>query len=119
MSDILSPAILLAYAQGLHQVPTGEVRTGDIAYLSVLHQLVQCAEGLIERSHRVESMQMIDIDIVRTQPFEASVQLLDDVVSARSDVVRSLTKTKCRFSRNQYILALVVSESFTQSYFTV
>src|ERR1700761_1791814 len=70
VADVACPAIPLRNGQRLHQMPPGEVGAGDITLLAVAHQGVKRVERLLNRSAGVEAVQVIDVDIVRSQALE-------------------------------------------------
>ncbi len=49
VADVLGPAVTLGYGKGLHKVPAGKVGAGDVADLAGEDEVVERAEGLVDR----------------------------------------------------------------------
>src|ERR1700682_4660600 len=52
----------------------GEIGASDFAHLTGLHQSVECPQCLCDRNVRIGYVLLIEIDVVRSEPFEARVQ---------------------------------------------
>ena len=70
MACVARPSITLAHAERLHQVPTGEVRAGDVADLAFAYELVQRVQCLFHGRQRVECMKVVDVDVVGAEALQ-------------------------------------------------
>src|SRR5262249_61475297 len=57
--------LLARNRQRFHQLPRGKIRTTDVSHLAGTHQVVEGPQGIFERRQRIESMDLIEIDVVR------------------------------------------------------
>src|SRR3984885_11262633 len=101
MPDIAGPSILIRDGQRLHQMPAGEIGTGDVAHLAAAHQGVQGIERLLHRRERVESVEMVDVDVVGSQALEAGLTGMHQVQPAGADIVGSVAHRKSGLSGYQ------------------
>ena len=76
--------------QGLADLPGGEVAASGVAHLAGTHQVVEGADRLLERRGLVKDVSQIDVDIVRVQTGQGTLDLTDDVDPGQSPVVRSI-----------------------------
>jgi hypothetical protein len=54
-------------------MPAGEIRRADVANFPSAHEIVERVEDLFHRRHRIEAVQLEEIDVVGAQPAEAGV----------------------------------------------
>src|SRR5579872_71218 len=87
-------------------MPSGKVRTSDVAYLPTLHEIVERAQHFFDRSERVEPMQMVDVDVVRAQSLQTRIASLNQMVPGRSDIVWPNSHLERCFCRDQDALPL-------------
>ena len=59
----------LRRARRLVQLLGGEIRAADLPHLARLHQLVQRAERVGNRNVRIGLMQLVEVDVVGSEPF--------------------------------------------------
>ena len=52
-------------------MPSGEIRAADVADLAGLDQIVKGAESLLNGRRPVEGVELIEIDKIGTEPFQA------------------------------------------------
>src|ERR1700736_2012745 len=64
VSHVTRPAIAVGSGKRLHHVPAGKIGTGYVPYLTAFDQLVKRAQNFFDGSERVESMKMVNIDVV-------------------------------------------------------
>ena len=63
----------------LGDLPTCPVRVAKVANLARRHEGIQRTEGLLDRRKRVRSMELVQIDPVRAQSVQGSLNSADDV----------------------------------------
>ncbi len=68
MRDVALESSPLGDGERLHQVPSREVRAADVSNFSAAHELIEGAEHLIDRSQRVEGVELVQIDVVGPEP---------------------------------------------------
>ena len=71
----------LAPAQRARHPPGGEVRATDVARLARAHDVVERAQGLVDRRLRVWVVQLVEVDVVATEPPERPVDGVEDVLA--------------------------------------
>src|SRR5262249_11147188 len=108
MRDVLRPAVALRRRERLHQMPAGEIGAGDITDLTAARQRVQRIERLLDRGERVETMHVIDVDMINAETPQACVTSPEQVMARRTDVIRTFAESKGRFGRNQEVVALAL-----------
>src|SRR5262245_65144768 len=89
-------------------MPAGEVGAGDVTDLAAARQRVQRIECLLDRRERVETMHVIDVDVIDAEPPQACVTGFEQVVARRADVIRAIAESKGRLGRNQELVALAL-----------
>ena len=87
VGDVARQAVLLRDGQRLHQVPAREIRAADVADLAGAHQVVERAQGLLDRRHRVEGVELVEVDVIGPQAAEALLDRVDQVEPRGADVV--------------------------------
>ena len=81
------PAAFVGQRQRLHHLPSGHIADAQRADLAGAHQIVERAQGLVERRERVEAVQLVEVDVVELQAAQAGLDLVDDMVSALAAAV--------------------------------
>src|SRR5690606_911861 len=71
IDDVAAEPKTLRGREGFHHMPAREVRTADIADFARGDQIVERAERLLYRRERVKAVHKIDIEIIRSEPFQA------------------------------------------------
>ncbi len=81
------PAVALAEPHRLDQAPRLVVRAAGVEHLALAHEIVEGAQHLVERGLMVDVMDVVDVDVVGLQPFQAGLDLLLDVQPRHAGVV--------------------------------
>ena len=68
------------------------VRVGDRAHLALLHEIVECAQRLLDRHRRVRLVQIIEIDVVGPQPLQATLDRLHDIGARAAPFMASVER---------------------------
>ena len=97
--------VALGDAQGLHQVPGGEVRGADIAHLAVADQVIQRRQRLLQRRQTVPLVHLVEVDVIGPEPAQAGFARGDDVVTGQPGVVGPLTHGEAHLGREQHVIA--------------
>jgi len=64
-----------------HQLPAGEVGHAEVPHLAGAHQVVQRGQHLLNWRHRIEGVQLQDVDVVSLQTLQRRVGRFDQVVA--------------------------------------
>src|ERR1700693_1372209 len=91
MGHITRQAVFFRYCERLHQVPSREIRTADVAHLAAVDEVVERIERFFDRAESIESVQLVKIDVVSAQTTKACLARLDQVMSGRTHVIVSWT----------------------------
>ena len=79
-------------------------------------EIVQRADGFFDRRHRVESVQLIQVDVVGSQTFKAPVHRLGDVMPGGPHVVRPFAAAEGPFGRDQHLVT-PASDGLAEDFF--
>jgi hypothetical protein len=69
-------------------LPCLPVRAADVADLSLLHQGVEGAKCLSDRSHGIVAMDLVQVNIVGLQTAETGLHCVHNVTARSPDVIR-------------------------------
>jgi hypothetical protein len=69
------------------------------------HQVVERSQRLLQRGQRVESVELIQVDVVGAEPLEAGLAAADDVVTGLADVVRAVAHPAVNLGRQDHPVA--------------
>ena len=58
---------------GLHQLPAGVIGAAGVADLAGVDQIVEGAQGFVLRREGVETVDLVEIDVIRPQAAETRV----------------------------------------------
>jgi hypothetical protein len=105
VGDIASEAVLLGDGERLHQVPAGEIGAADITDLAAANEIVEGADGLLDRRLRIEAVQLEEIDIVGAEPAQAALDRTQQMVTRGADIVRPLAGAEGRLGRDDDAVA--------------
>ena len=87
-TDEFSQPALLGYPERLHDLPGGHVAQADIAHPARSHQIVQRRQRLLERRQRIESVQLVQIDVIELQALQARIDLVEQMMARLSAAIR-------------------------------
>src|SRR6266576_3750779 len=85
-------------------MPAGEIRAGNVTHLSTFNQVVESAQDFIGWSESVESVEMVDVNVVGTQAAQAGFAGLQQVMPRGSQIVGPFAHPEGGLGGNQYIL---------------
>ncbi len=107
MAHVARPAEFIGDGERLHQMPAGEIGAGDVSHFAAHDKLIERAQNFLDRSERVEAVEVIDVDVVRTQPAQAGFASADKMIARRSQIVRAglISHAESCLGRDQYIVA--------------
>src|SRR5882672_11994555 len=108
MRDVLRPAVALRRRERFQQMPAGEMGAGDITDLAAARQRVKRVERFVDRRERVETMHVVNVDVINAEPPQARVTGFEQVIARRPDVILAFAPTKGRLGRNQEVIALAL-----------
>ena len=77
-ADKAGPAVFLGDAEGAGKLPSVHRGGADIARFAGLNDIVQRFEHLLDRRVMVETMDLIEVDIIHTEPMQAVVDFRED-----------------------------------------
>ncbi len=84
---VARPAVAPRRLQRLHQVPAREIGHAHVADLAGPHELVERRQGLLHGRHGVKAVQLEEVDVVRAEPPERSLDCGQQVLARGADVV--------------------------------
>ena len=76
--------------------------------MPLLHQIIQRAQNFFDRRQRVESVQVINVDVIGAEPPQAGFASLNQMVARRSHIVRPLAHAEGRLGGDQDLVATSV-----------
>jgi len=68
------------------------------------HEVIEGAERLLQRRHRIEPMQLIQVDVVGTETPETTFDGVDEVMARRAEIVRSGAGAERPFCGNEGLM---------------
>src|SRR6266852_2277099 len=86
-------------------MPAGKIRAGYVTHFPAFNQMVERAQDFIDRSERVESVKMVDVNVIGGQTTQTGFTGLQQVMPRRSQIVRVFTHSKRGLGRDQNIVA--------------
>ncbi len=69
------------------ELPGCQVAGADGAHRTLAHQVVEGAKGGLQRRERVETVDLVEVQVVGLEPLQAAVHLVDDVSAAQPRLV--------------------------------
>ena len=71
VGDVALQAVFFGDGERFHEVPAGEVRAADVANFAGAHEIVESDENFLDGRHRIEAVQLEEVDIVGAQAAQA------------------------------------------------
>src|SRR6478752_1396579 len=90
-------------AEGFGDFPGLPVGAADVANLSLLHQGVESANRLIDRSHGIDAMDLVQVDMVGLQTAETGLHTVHNVAARSPDVIPSRANASIDLCCDDYI----------------
>jgi hypothetical protein len=94
MRDVPRQAAFLRDRERLHQMPGGKIRAPDVADLPGSDEVVKRAKRFLDRRFRVEAVELIEVDVVSTEPAQAPLDCAEKMLARRSHVVRARARSE-------------------------
>ena len=79
--------IVIGIADRLHDLPGLPVGHPDVSHKALADQIIEGAHRLFDRRDRVIRVDLIEVDIVQLQAFQAALNAVENVNAAGADVV--------------------------------
>src|SRR6185437_9635039 len=95
----------LGDAERLGNVPRRVVAHPDVAHLAGSHAVVERIERLLERSERIEPVDLVQIDVIELQALEACIERMEDVVAREPELVDARTGCSEHLGRNDELIS--------------
>ena len=73
--------------------------------MALPHELVERAHGLLDRRGRIESVDLVEVDVVELQPLQAGLDPVQDVAARGAARVRSRAGLAEDLGRDDHVLA--------------
>jgi hypothetical protein len=89
----------------IDDLPGGKVRAADIAYLSLANEIVQGRKRLVDRRFAVGLVDLIEIDPIGLQAFEAGLDGRKNITSGGARPGAGIVHLHCEFGRKHDVLA--------------
>ncbi len=90
-------------AQRLHELPRLPVGTPGISHHALPCQIVERAHRFFDRRDIVLGMNLIKVDVIGLQPFQAARHAVHDVATAGADIVRPLAHAAIAFGGDHHV----------------
>src|SRR5580692_1443308 len=116
MGNVAGPSVFFGDGQRLHEVPSGEIGAGDVADFATLDQRVQSFDGFFDRGLRVESVHVIDVDVIGVEASQAGLAGLNQMVAGGAEIVGAVAHIECSFGGNQNCVA-TSGDGLTEDFF--
>ena len=95
----------LRHAERLHQLPRFEVRAADVAHLAGADQVGQGAQRLVDGRLGVGAVNLVEVDAVGAEPFQARLARVDDVQPGKADLVGAGPHAAAHLGRDHHVAA--------------
>src|ERR1700749_329506 len=97
-------------------MPAGEVRACDVPDLAASNQGVERVKGFLYRSSPVESVQVVDVDVVRSQTFQACFAGVHQVMTAGTEIIWAVPHGEGGFGGQQNLVT-AAGDRLTENFF--
>ncbi len=71
MGDVALQAVFFGDGERFHEMPAGEVRAAHVTNFAGADEVVEGAEHFLDRRHRIEAVQLEEVDVVGAQAAQA------------------------------------------------
>ena len=95
----------LGHAERLGDLPRRPVRDADVSHQPLLDQRVERTQRLLHRRGDVESVHLVEIDMIELEPLQAGLDGLHDVIAREPSRVRALAHLAEHLGRDDHIVA--------------
>src|SRR5580704_6783678 len=116
MADVAGPAVSFGSRERLHEMPTGKIGARDVADFAATDQCIESVERFFDGGQGIETVQMVDVEVIRVEAAEAGFAGLEDVVARRADVVGTVAEAESGFGGDEKIVALAC-DGFAENFF--
>ena len=99
------PSLACGETERLHDLPGHQVRAADVADLTGAHEIVERPQCFVERRREVGAVDLVEVDIVRTEPNETVLDRVQDVPAGETDGVGTRPRSAPRLGRDDHVLA--------------
>src|SRR5262249_44277942 len=89
----------------LGELPGIHRRGADIARLAGAHDVVQRLERLLDRRLRIPPVNLVEIDVIGPEPFQARIDLHVDRLARETDAVRARRDRPAYLGRDDDLFA--------------
>ena len=111
MRHVALPAPPLRNRQRFHKMPAGKVGAPNVADLARAHQVIERTQGFLDRRHGVERVQLIQVDMVGTQPLQTALDRRNDMVPRMPHIIRPLPRPERALGGNEQLIPLPLDGS--------
>ena len=94
----------------LDHLPGGQGRAADVAHLALAHEIVERAQGLLDRGQRVGLVLLVEVDPVGFEALEAGLDLGHDVAPRGALEPAGAVHRPGEFGRQHDVLAAVAED---------
>src|SRR5215216_1534763 len=98
--------MLLGDVQRLLELPREHGRGTDVSGLSCLHDVMQSSHRLLDGSLVVPAMDLVQVDVVRSKPLQAVVDLAEDCLAREPCAVWSFTHLAVQLGGDDDLVAI-------------
>ena len=90
-------------AQRLHDPPGGPVGHADIAHMTLADKIVERPHRLFDRRHRIHAVDLVEVDIVGTQPAQAGLDRIHDMPARGAAVIGPVAHLPQNLGRQHHV----------------
>ncbi|CEJ45739.1 hypothetical protein XAB3213_3210009 [Xanthomonas citri pv. bilvae] len=105
VGDEAVPAMRIGDRLRLHQLPTGIIGSAQIAHLARAHQPIERGQGFFHRRHRIEGVQLQQIDVVGAQASQAGLHRTQQAKARRAGIVGAIAQAQAGLGRKDHLIA--------------
>ncbi len=105
VGDVARISVAVGGGEGFHQLPAGKIGNADIAQLARAHERVEGRQHLFDGRSGIEGVQLQQVDIVGSEPFQRLFHTADQARARRACGVRSFADRKRQLRRQNDVVA--------------
>src|SRR6185312_173729 len=104
MRDVAGPTVTIRRSERFHDVPTGKIGNTQITDFPSANKIIEGAQCFLDRSLRIETVQLEKIDVIGAEAFQAAFDRLNQVKARRAHIIRSVAAPKGGLRGNQHLV---------------
>src|SRR5882724_8247199 len=86
-------------------MPGGKIGDAEVSYLAGAYQVIERGHHTFDRRHRVEVVELQEVDVVRAEALECFLGGFDEMVSRGARIIGALARTQSEFGGKDHLMA--------------